>query len=67
MLSGVLYGQSVKQSTKDTSKYRANDRLKTAGPKDGWKDSSKVKDASIKIKKDTVAVKPKTDSLKKKN
>ena len=66
LLSGVLYAQSIKQSTKDTAKYKANDRLRTAGPTNGWKDSSKVKNPSMEIKKDTVAVKPKTDSLKKK-
>jgi hypothetical protein len=67
LLSGLLYAQSVKQSTSDTSKSRANDRLRTAGPKDGWKNKNKSKIDSIKSKKDTVAVKPRIDSLKKRN
>jgi len=67
LLSGILYAQSVKPPTKDTAKYKANDRLRTAGPTNGWKDSGKAKNTSIEIKKDTVGVKPKTDSLKKKS
>jgi hypothetical protein len=65
LMSGVLYGQTVKQPTTDTAKYRANDRLRTAGPKNGWKNNKKIN--SIKSKNDTIAVKPKTDSLKKRN
>jgi hypothetical protein len=55
------------QPTKDTAKYRANDRLRTAGPIDGWKSKNNTKIDSIKSKKDTVAVKPKIDSLKRRN
>jgi hypothetical protein len=67
LLSGVLYAQSVKQPQKDTAKYRANDRLRTAGPKDGWKGKSKTDTGSIKAKKDTAATNRRIDSLKKRN
>jgi hypothetical protein len=67
IVSGVLYAQAVKQPTTDTTKYRANDRLRTAGPTDGWKNKNNKKIESIKSKNDTVAVKPRIDSLKKRN
>jgi hypothetical protein len=67
VVSGVLYAQTVKQPTNDTAKYRANDRLRTAGPKNGWKNKNNTKIDSIKSKNDTVAVKPRIDSLKKRN
>ena len=67
LLTGILNAQSVKQTTSDTTNYRANDRLRTAGPKDGWKNKNKPKIDSINSKKDTVAVKPRIDSLKKRN
>jgi len=67
LLSGVLYAQSVTQSKKDTVKYRANDRLQTAGPKNGWKDKNKTNTDLIKAKKDTVATNRRIDTLKKKN
>ena len=67
LLSGILNAQSVKQSTRDTANYRANDRLITAVPKEGQKNKNKPKIDSIKSKKDTVAVKPRIDSLKKRN
>jgi hypothetical protein len=67
LFSLAMHAQTVKQSTKDTAKYRANDRLRTAGPKQGWKNKNNMKIDSIKSKNDTVAVKPKIDTLKKRN
>jgi hypothetical protein len=67
VFSGSLNAQSVKQPVKDTAKYRANDRLRTAGPKDGWKDSNNTKVDAIKAKADSIAQKRKIDSLKKRN
>jgi hypothetical protein len=67
LLSCILFAQSIKKPTKDTAKYKANDRLRTAGPTNGWKDSSKLKNSAIKSKMDTVAFRPKTDSLTKKD
>jgi hypothetical protein len=64
---GALNAQSVKQPAKDTAKYKANDRLRTAGPKDGWGDTNKTKMDAIKPKADSVAPKRKTDLLKKRN
>jgi hypothetical protein len=52
IVSGVLYAQTVKQPTTDTAKYRANDRLRTAGPTDGWKNKNNKKIESIKSKND---------------
>lgn len=65
--AGGLNAQSVKQPAKDTAKYKANDRLRTAGPKDGWGDTNKTKINAIKSKGDTIAPKRKTDPLKKRN
>jgi len=47
----VINAQTVQAPAKDTlKKGRANDRLQTAGPKDGWKsDSTQVKIDSLKI------------------
>jgi hypothetical protein len=67
LLCGVLHAQSVKTQTKDTAKYRANDRLRTAGPKNGWKDSGTTKSTLIKPKNNTVPAIPKRDTLKRRN
>ena len=56
LLAAAIHAQTVKAPTKDTSKAgRANDRLRAAGPKDGWPNKGGKMD-SIKIKKDTIAV-----------
>jgi hypothetical protein len=48
--ASFINSQTVQAPAKDTSKYRANDRLRTAGPKDGWKtDSTELKIDSLKI------------------
>lgn len=67
LLSFLLHAQSVKKSTKDTAKYRANDRLRTTGPKDGWGDSVNTKNTSIKAKADATPARRKGDARKKKN
>lgn len=45
----IINAQTVQAPSKDSSTYRANDRLRTAGPKDGWKDSTRMKTDTIKI------------------
>ena len=49
--------QKVKSNSKDTTQaYRANDRLKNAGPTNGWpsQQGSKPLADSVRAKKDTV-------------
>ena len=55
LLTVGAYAQNVKAPPKDTtSAYRANDRLKTAGPTNGWPGKTTEAD-SIKAKKDSIA------------
>lgn len=55
LLTAAVHAQNVKAPAKDTSKaYRPNDRLKTAGPKNGWPNQAGKPD-SIKANKDSLA------------
>jgi hypothetical protein len=57
LLESVVKAQAVKAKPNDSANaYRANDRLRTAGPKDGWKSKrNKSKTDSVSVKKDTIA------------
>jgi hypothetical protein len=56
-IAAVSNAQSVKKPTKDTGNaYRANDRVRTTGPKEGWPLEGKKADPDKKVKKQTDTV-----------